>query len=383
MDLRPFDPSDVPQTAELFCRIFRAHGRPNRDAVAAELHDVYFGNPWYDPHNSSLVCEEDGRVAGFLGVIPLPMRLGNREVRAAVGGNFMIDPAVRNPFSGALLFKRFLDGTHELPMTDTSNEMGRRMWTSKGGTTLHLYSLQWFRMLRPAGYALALTGRVKPLRPVTWMGRPLAGLADAALARLARNPFRPVESELEARELTPELIIEGIDLLSHVQRLVPEYTPESLGWLLRMAARKREFGGRLIGRALFQRGALVGWYLYHPNTGRRGQVLQVLARPQQARQVLEHLFADAWHEGSTALVGRAHPLLMNDLPVLNCVFSNRRTWVQIHTRDAEILNAVHRGEALLTRLEGEWWTRFQNDSFEEPAPAGCGDGHPELAAASA
>ena len=31
----------------------------------------------------------------------------------------------------------------------------------------------------------------------------------------------------------------------------------------------------------------------------------------------------------------------------------------------ELLNAVHSGDAFLTRLEAEWWTRFQGDSFVE------------------
>jgi hypothetical protein len=132
-----------------------------------------------------------------------------------------------------------------------------------------------------------------------------------------------------------------------------------------MAGRKREFGQRLDGKVLFHRGAPVGWYLYYPNPGRWGQVLQVLARAPYVRPVMEHLFADAWSAGSTALVGRAHPLLMNELPGLRCVFMNRRTWVQVHTRDEDVLGAVQRGEALLTRLEGEWWTRFQNDAFDD------------------
>jgi hypothetical protein len=30
----------------------------------------------------------------------------------------------------------------------------------------------------------------------------------------------------------------------------------------------------------------------------------------------------------------------------------------VHSRDPEIMAAIHRGEAFLSRLEGEWWLRF-------------------------
>lgn len=381
MHVIPFESRHVPETAQLFCRVFRAASRPNLDAVARHLHDVYLANPWVEQNDPSLVLEVAGRVAGFLGVIPFPFRLGNRAVRAAIGGNFMMDPEAHVPLGGARLMRRFLEASRDLSMTDTSNEAGRAVWESYGGRTLHLESLQWLRVLRPAEFALSVAARKKAVRLVAPLGRPLARLTDAALAMPSGSPFRfvparrstaegsraqrVIASELEARTLAPDDVIEGMERLSDVQSLVPDYTPESLAWLLNMAGRKREFGQRLDGKALFHRGALVGWYLYYPNPGRWGQVLQVLARASFVRPVLEHLFAEAWSARSTALIGRVHPLLMNELPTLRCLFLNRQTWVQVHSRDEEILAAVKQGEGLLTRLEGEWWTRFQNDSFDE------------------
>ncbi len=365
MQIRPLEPSDVADVAALFCRVFRAKGRANPQAVAAHLRDVYLENPWHDPDDPSFVLEEGGAVAGFLGSLPLPMRFDGHPIRAAVGGNLMVDPSVKNPFAGAQLIKRFLEGDHDLSMTDTSNVAGRRTWESRGAATLHQYSLQWVRVLRPASFALSVASRARAFRLVTKLGRQFARMADHALSKREQSPFRFEPAGLDERPLTPDILVEGFTELTRHQRLVPAHSAESLTWLLAMAAAKREFGGRLVGKGLYHRSVLVGWYLYYPNSGGWAQTLQVMARPAHVRSVLMHLFADAWREGSTAVIGRVHPILMNELPGLQCLFMNRTTWVQCHTRDESLLDAFHRGEALVTRLEGEWWTRFQNDAFDE------------------
>lgn len=382
MFVREFTDDDVPAVADLFCRVFRPRGNPNRGAVAAHLRDVYFGHHWPDADSPSLVLEGDDRVQGFFGVLPFPMRFRGRPVRAAIGGNFMVEPDLNDPFAGARLLKQFFAQPRDLSMTDTSNETGRKSWEAQGGTTLHLYSLQWLRLLRPAGFGLAAAGRVKGLRLLAALGRPVASAADRMIARLSNSPIRPPSSDLEAKELTPELLLEGIEGLKRQQLLSPAYDVESLRWLLEMAGRKKQFG-RLVGQALYRKATLVGWHLYYPNPGKWAQVLQVMARPGQTRAVLEHLLADAYHRGSVAMVGRVHPQQMSDLVALKCVFLNKNTFTQVRTADEEIRDALLRGEGLLTRLEGEWWTRFQNDTFdeadaepargvrrEEPVPAG-------------
>jgi len=364
MIVREFLDEDVPAVADLFCRVFRAGKGANPAAVAGHFREVYFGHPWPDAESPSLVLEGEGRVQGFFGVLPFPMRYRGRPVRAAIGGNYMVEPGLKDPFAGVRLLKQFLAQPRDLSMTDTSNDIGRKSWESQGGTTLHLYSLQWLKLLRPAGFAVAAAGRVKAVRPLAALGRPVARLADRALASLPKSRVRPPSSELEAKELTPELLLEGIESLKKQQLLLPAYEAQSLSWLLDMAGRKREFGP-LVGQALYRKAALVGWFLYYPNRDRWAQVLQVMARPGQARAVLEHLLSDAYRRGSVAVMGRVHPQQMSDLVALKCLFLNRNTYTQIHTRDEELRDSLLRGEGLLTRLEGEWWTRFWNDAFDE------------------
>ena len=35
-----------------------------------------------------------------------------------------------------------------------------------------------------------------------------------------------------------------------------------------------------------------------------------------------------------------------------------RSWMLVHSRRPEVLDAIHRGTAFLTRMEGEWWISF-------------------------
>lgn len=379
--IRPFEPEDVPEVAGVFARVFRSSRRPVRETLEAYFHAIYFDHPWRDPDGPSLVCcDGDGRPRGFFGVLPFPMKLGNRSIRAAIGGNYMVDPelARANPFAGGRLLKAFFDQPRDLAMTDTSNETGRKAWESHGGLTLHSYSLQWLRILRPAGFALAIAGRVKGCGMLAKLARPAGRLADALLARLPGDPFAPSGSpSFEAREITADALLAGIESLRRTLPLLPDHTPESLAWLLSAAGEKREFGP-IVGRTLYKSGTLAGWYLYYPNAGRWAQVLQVMARPGQTRAVLQHLFADAVARGSVAAMGRLHPQQMSDLSSLGCVFADRGTCTQIRSRDPEIREACLSGGALLTRLEGEWWTRFQNDDFDESPRAPRSKSHGAL-----
>jgi hypothetical protein len=105
-------------------------------------------------------------------------------------------------------------------------------------------------------------------------------------------------------------------------------------------------------------GKILGWYLYHFNAQSPSEVLQIVARPDSMIEVLGHLFYTAWTEGSHAISGQQAPSLREALFSDNyCVF-NTGSWMLVHSRNLEILQSIFRGDALITRLEGEWWACF-------------------------
>jgi len=75
--------------------------------------------------------------------------------------------------------------------------------------------------------------------------------------------------------------------------------------------------------------------------------------------VLDCLFYDAWKQGTVALSGRLEPKFVREFSDRGCFFHHRGTWLLIQTKSPELIQAVHRGDAFLSRLEGEWCMRFE------------------------
>jgi hypothetical protein len=104
---------------------------------------------------------------------------------------------------------------------------------------------------------------------------------------------------------------------------------------------------------------VIGWFLYCVDHHGMGEVLQIGSKKTSVHEVLDHLFYHAWCSGAVALTGRLEPALMLELSAWRGLSHHRRYWTLIHSRSPELLEAVHCGDAFLTRLEGEWCMRFQ------------------------
>jgi len=109
-------------------------------------------------------------------------------------------------------------------------------------------------------------------------------------------------------------------------------------------------------------GQVLGWYLYYAGPAGLGEAIHIGARHESMKAVLEHLFQDAWRRDVVALSGRLEPRFTAGFAQTYCLFHPRLCWMLVHSRDAEVLQAIHSGDAMLTRLEGEWCMRFQMES---------------------
>jgi hypothetical protein len=74
---------------------------------------------------------------------------------------------------------------------------------------------------------------------------------------------------------------------------------------------------------------------------------------------LQRLLADAWRHGAVAVRGRLDPRHVQELSDQHCWLRQEGPRTLAHSRDAEIMAAIQLGDATLSRLEGEWWMRFQ------------------------
>lgn len=350
--IRPFIPEDAPRVAALRRKAFPHSEHATSESLASYLERLFFHNPWRDDGFPSLVyLDAAGRLAGFLGVVPRRAMYQGQMIRVAVSTQLMVDPAERG-LAGVQLVKTFLAGRQDLSFADLATDGSRRIWEGLGGQASLVQSLYWTEPLRPSRYWTGVWSERRALRAPLLAIRPLCWAADT-LAAERRPP-----SGLLGGDLTPATMAQSLPDLLRGLALRPDYDETSTHWLLEQLAAKRGLGA-LRGVALRDTAAaLVGWYLYYANERGIGQIVQVAARKDWYGDVLDWMFHDAWRRGLTALTGRLEPALLGPLGERRMVFTRRGPWVLVHSNRRELQAALHRGDAFLSRLEGEWWMSF-------------------------
>lgn len=358
--IRVVTEDDIPGVVGLVARVYPEKQRhwPLRAEWESYFRDMLFGNPWHDPELPSWLAEENGRVTGFYAALPRRMMLDGRPIRAAVGCQFMVDPASGDALTWLQLAKACLTGPQDLTLTDGANEHARRLWLGIGGTVPALYSLHWMRPLRPTRYVLSLLEeRAGFPRPLALAARPLAATADAVASRCRQNRFLREDSGLTEEPLDPAAMLEHLPEFLHGTALQPAYDEDSLAWLLDQTMRKT-MHGKLHARAVLDGGRMIGWYLYYARAGGLGEVIQLAARPGAYDRVLRHFLAAAWRHGAAAVRGRFDPRYLYEHSLRHCWLRQEVDWTLIHSRRADVMAAFHQGRAYFGRLEGEWWLRF-------------------------
>jgi hypothetical protein len=293
--------------------------------------------------------------------------MNNESIRAAVAGNLMVDPSARNPLVGARLVRTFLQGRQDLSFSDTANSVSRKMWEACGGETLLLGSLQWLRVLRPAQFGGCLLKRHCGCRVLHIMLTPLSWLIDGVASIVPGSPFRrpPTDDGYREDELNADEFMSAFPRVAGRFSLKPNHDLVSLDWLLARAFEKKRHGPLHSKVIRAKNGEVAGWYLYYGQRGATGQVLQVASAQDAAGPVLRRLIADAMRQGCAALAGQLTPAFAEALAATGYVFFSLNSYTIVHSRRTDILRSIERGDAFLTRLEGEWWTRLQEDAFQE------------------
>ena len=376
--IREFLREDIPEVADLWQKVFLQRKATPSESLQTYLRsyfeEVFFRNPWYDESLPSFVFEDDSqKIVGFLGVIPRRMTLKGRPVRVAVSTQLMVDAGRRPGFAAFELLRRFFSGPQDLTLCDGANESSQRIWRRAGGEVALLYSLLWVRVLRPTRFAMGLLARGRRLlAPLAWTSGPICCALDGLAARMPLSPFRlsvPVSGE---EEIAEETLLWCLSQLSGRQGLRPEYERDSVRWLLGQAGEMKRHGALRKVVVRDADGEVIGWYIYYSKPSGVSQVLQLGAREHAVSPVLDHLFYHARRLGAVAVMGQLEPRFVRELSDSHCVLTCRGLGVLIHSRDRELLDTIHRGDAFLTRLEGEWWLRFGEIAAEPLQAVGTG-----------
>ncbi len=342
-----------------------------REGVERYLRQVFVDPSQREEGITSLVHEDDaGSVAGFVGALPRRMVFRGRAIRAAVATQLMVEPGQRHGFAAFELLRALFSGPQDLTFSDGANERSAAVWQRSGGEVVLLYSLDWTRVLRPASHLWHRLERSGALGP-TQAAAPLCRALDAIAARVSSRvfkvdrgsalgvPFGPPKPRLTEEDMT-DASVRAL-LAEASPSLYPSYDAPSLAWLLDQAGRTRRHGALRARLCRDPRGDAVGWYVYYAKLGGVSQALQFGGKPGAIGDVLANLFADAHRAGSVAVMGQAEPLWLRQLTDAQASLSCNSLGVLVHSRDRDIVGAVQRGDAFLSRLDGEWWLRFGAD----------------------
>lgn len=353
--IRPFVEDDLPAVAALRLATFRFTRRRDPAELMQYLRSVFFENPWRDESLPSLVYESDGRVGGFVGVIPRPMVFQGKPLRVVVSTQFMVDPALRGA-AGIELVRKLFAGPQDLTLADAAPDAARRIWTGLGGEVAAPYSLFWGRSLRPGRFALHELGDRLMVRALRWGLKPVVNAGDAIWRNLRRaaNPAGSVEP------LAPSaLAAEAAELLGWCA-LYPAYDAASYAWLLERAGEGQRSGPLRASLVRDAAGRVAGWFVYYEERGGVVRVIQLAAREggDHGALVVAHLLHAARSVGALAARGQLAPPLLTPLAAAGCTFRRRGPWVLVHSRRADVLRAIARGDAWISALDGERWLSF-------------------------
>jgi hypothetical protein len=357
MAVRPLAESDIPQVGDLYWTHMRRGKGATPPALLPFLRELYFTNPFSDSTIPSFVYEsKNGRIGGFLGGIVRKMSVCGQSIKAVFGGNLIVHPEYRSGLAAPRLLAALIETHHDLSMTDSANDISRKILERLGFRAIPALNIHWSRPLRPSHYAIhtMLHKKAAVASGLKFAAKPFCVVADSMVSKFRKSPFRLAESPLHGSELDVETLYECIVESRKSYSLWPDYDIASLQWLL-------SFMGRIPARGQLRKVGvrddsqkIIGWYIYYVKAGAVGEVVQIGGDRKFTKLVLDHLFYDAWQNGVIALHGLVDSRRMADFSDKNCFFTCRGGWTLSKSRNPELLDILHRGEGFLSRLDGEW-----------------------------
>jgi hypothetical protein len=360
-EIRPFAREDVPKVAELWLRsVTIRHGTgPAETALerlGAYFDKFYFENPWTEEKLPSYVLEHgNGQIGGFIGLTPRRLLLDGRPILAAVSSGIAVDPGLRRNGVGLALRQRSFEGPQQLLFTDGASAAGRRLWEHAGGTRCLLYGAVWTRSLRPCGQALGKAMR-RWGRPVKILA-PVSRLIDAALIRSSFRTYRLPPHATRCIDGSAEDLIALRTRFEAQPALARIYESAELDWILKETALATNRG--ILETRIVQdgHGEPIGWYVYFAKSGGVSEVMQIGAAPARMGDVFSDLCHVARQAGATGISGQMDARYLDALIDAGCKFHFPCSFY-LHSTNARILQAIHSGDTNLSRLDGEWWTRY-------------------------
>lgn len=367
--VRPLEARDLEEVADVFLRVFRgiedpARRRRSHPALIAYLDQLYLGCPWYEPDIGSLIYRDaHGDLAGFLGSVQMHMLFEGRRLTASAMGTYMVAHPRHDSRAALTLLRHHLASGLDIHFTDTANRTSLEFRKPLHFALLAQHSLEWVYPLRPASLVLARAEKRWPRLPFGLVG-PVARRVDAPIRRMLQGEARPRRDDApRVVDMTREAFLAAAPALVDDRRLKPDWQGEELGWLLEQASLRTGNGPMRIRAALDGDGETLGFWLIWAEAGGIAAVLQVFARPDRQRRVIEAMIRDAEDLGCVAVRGTTEPRSMEALYAIPGILFHHKGATNLRARDPAIMAAVAAGDVAIGGLTGESWTRLISDRF--------------------
>lgn len=373
--IRPLDADDINAVGHLFMRHFRSSAQAPTPELATYLDQLFLSGPFADPAMPSLVhVRPDGAISGFIGVTSQPMKIGESLLNVAVCGALMVDGREADPLAGARLLKSFLSGAQDISLSETAGDATLTMWRQLRGDILSQHSLDWVRVIRPAGFALETARtRLPALGGISGVTRWMDGRLRRA--RAGKNDLRwasfPDDFKLPGNIGVEELSLEAF--LGEVREFTErfpirrEWSAAALAQLGDDIGRKSAQGALRLGAVVARGGMRLGAFAYYERAGSTARVLDILAAPRHAGLVIDSLLKDAAGRGAVAVRGRTSPALFDALLERRCLMFRHGASV-ISSPDKDLVARFQKGDAHFNGVVGENWSRLVGDEFLNPKP---------------
>ena len=349
--VRDLRPEDIPEVARLRERVFTETRFTSRSALEAHIERVFFKNPWYATGAGSLVhVGADGRINGFLGLVPRPLAIGDRPLRGTVAAQFMVAPEARG-LPGVRLYQAGFAAPTDLLYTDVGTPDATALWELMGGHAALVYGMTWTRPVRPGEFAVSAGGGegrfgTRGVRYLARMGlRYLDRIVSLAPANLAH-----------AAAAEPATYEQAITLLNQLSgnRLRAVYDVESFRWVCSTLAIR--WGRDAVHLALVPDadGKPAGWFLYGMADRGTAVLYQLIARRDRYERVLAAALRHAYDRNAIAVQGRFDRRYAHLVLRMGGTVAYHGRGILGRTTDPTVLQQLLSGEALLSGMDGEW-----------------------------
>lgn len=368
---RPIEPRDLPRVVELYRSI--APGallRPEAE-VRRKLDECLLQCPFPDAGAARSVVHEgsDGRLVGFLGVIPRRWRFRDRTLVGVAATGMVVDSTHPEVMHSALwLTREGLGQSYDVSLCDKPTELVVKMRTgpgvSRGASNNVVFRSH---VITGHGYCwrlpLARTddARQRVRERLRWKRywpalAPLDRVAERAATAWDRRHPRPMPAKSDAVVLdamTPQALLETRLALAEAYTPILVDDAPLAKWQYDYLADYPSRGGFrwFVARA---GGEPVGWILYYVRRGMPSEVASIVALPRHRAAVVAALLDCAMQDGCTGLAGTTSGVMAHELIEAGATI-DAVDRLLVSARDPEVLEGFRSSQMLMTGLESEIW----------------------------